>query len=401
MRKAIAFAPGLLCRTVSFANTIASALCSTMAVALLITCLAASTRAAAESAEWDPKTTWIFAAGIIQFDNKDLQSWPDRTRIDDKMIQAYIKRGVPEDHIFFIKNNVGTKEMLAQKLMEHVKRGGKDDTFIFYYSGHGSRDYKQANRPVCFVTYDTEQQWFVADIVKTIQKNFAGSRVLLTADCCYSGAFQEELYRQPGRIPMAVLTSSKASSTSTGNWTFTQIITDALNGNPMLDLNGDGNITLQEMATYADDEMSFVEEQRITYLPRPGSFFSKDLIISKANGKKTARAGDHLEGEDQGKWYKVKVLDSKDDKVFVTWIGWAKSYDAWLEPEKVRPYKPDFLKNGTPIEIEWNKKWWPGSVVKNEMGLYLVRYDGYKEIDNEWVALTRVRLPKAGTASGK
>ncbi|HSI85044.1 MAG: caspase family protein [Candidatus Methylacidiphilales bacterium] len=388
-KASVGFAPGLL-RRILF-RAIISAVAVAVSLSVVQTEVAAQTPG---NNEWDPKKTWIFAAGVIQFDDKDLQSWPDHNRIDDKMIQAYIRRGVPDDHIFYIKNKMATKANLEEKLAEHAKKAGKDDTFIFYYTGHGSRDYKQDSRPVNFMTYDTDSKWMVSDIVKTIQKNFTGNRVLLTADCCYSGAILEEVSRMSSRLPIAVFTSSRASSTSTGAWTFTQIITDALNGSPLLDLNGDGNITFQEMANYADEEMSFVEEQRVTYFPRPGSFFNKDLIFAKATAKKAPRVGERLEGEENGKWYKIKVLDSKDNKVFVTWLGWATTFDTWLTPEQIRPYKPVMMKNGTPIEIEWDKKWWKGSIVKNEMGLYFVHYDGYKDIDNEWVALNRVRLPK-------
>ncbi|PTX92142.1 hypothetical protein DB346_24670 [Verrucomicrobia bacterium LW23] len=372
-----------------------------IATAALLVCTSALLCATAASAqgtrnEWDPKSTWIFAAGIIQYDDKSITSWPDHSRVDDKMIQAYRNRGVPDEQILYIKNKDGTREELEEQLAEFAAKAGKGDTFIFYYSGHGSRDYKQPTRPVSLMTYDTEEDWRMASVVKSIVKNFPGNRVLLTADCCYSGALQEEVYRNAGRIPMAVLTSSKASSTSTGNWTFTQVLTDAINGSPLLDLNGDGDITLQEVATYADDEMSFMEGQRTTYLPRPGTFFSPGLVIAKATGKKAPRAGERLEGEDQGKWYKVKILDSKDDKFLVTWVGWAKSYDSWLSADKLRPYDTTLpMKNGTAVEIEWRKKWWPGTVVKSERGLYMVRYTGYNDIDNEWVVPKRVRAPQA------
>jgi hypothetical protein len=50
--------------------------------------------------------------------------------------------------------------------------------------------------------------------------------------------------------------------------------------------------------------------------------------------------------------------------------------------------------DGARLEIEWDKTWYPGSVVQSALGLLLVHYDGYTKADEEWVPLQRVRAAK-------
>ena len=45
---------------------------------------------------WEPEKTWVFAVGVIQYDDPTRTSWPDEGRVDVKMIEAFRKRGVPE-----------------------------------------------------------------------------------------------------------------------------------------------------------------------------------------------------------------------------------------------------------------------------------------------------------------
>ena len=103
---------------------------------------------------------------------------------------------------------------------------------------------------------------------------------------------------------------------------------------------------------------------------------------------------DGCEGRDSGKWYKANILSARDGKYFVTWPGWDSSNDAWLTPENLRPAGRQMFADGTTVEIEWGKTWYPGKVVRTELGLLLVHYDGYTAADNEWVPVGRVRLPK-------
>ena len=340
---------------------------------------------------WNPQRTWVFAVGVLRFDDPKLHTWPDQGRVDEEMIKAYQARGVPADHIVFLKNEEATRARVTEKLVGTLHAAGPDDSFVFYYAGHGSRNYHDPARPVSFVTFDTASDWRLKTILDAIEQNFHGRRVLLTADCCYSGALAEEVRRHsPSKIAYAVLTSAQATSTSTGNWTFTQALTDLLNGNPLLDLNHDGGITLREAGDYANAEMAFGEGQLDTFTTT-GSF-PADLLMARTQGSPPAgREGERCEGRYEGKWYKVKILKAEPKRCFVTWMGWDKSFDSWLPDTELRPYTPRALKPGTPVAIEWAKNWYPGRVLRSELGLQLVHYEGYDDIDDEWVSPDRLK----------
>jgi hypothetical protein len=291
----------------------------------------------------------------------------------------------------FIKNQEAKKAFVVQKFVEFLKRSAAEDTLVFYYDGHGSRDYLNPARPVHFITYDAAARWTVAEILDAIEQHFRGSWALLLADCCHSGALEVEAARRSGRIGYGVLTSTHVSSLSTGNWTFTECLVDVLGGKRALDFDGDGRITFGEAVKHCDREMAFTENQRAGHGTIGG--FSPDLVLAQATGDRAPpRVGEHCEGQDEGKWWKVKILEAKADQCLVRWIGFDPKYDAWLGPDRLRPYKPRAFAAGKPVEIRWQGVWYPGRVLSSELGLHLVHYQGFPDSDDEWVPRNRLRV---------
>ncbi len=78
-------------------------------LALLLAFMACTTLSA-EQPVWEPQHTWVFAVGVLRFDDSGLATWPDEGRMDAEMIRVLEKRGVPSDHILFMKNEEATKE---------------------------------------------------------------------------------------------------------------------------------------------------------------------------------------------------------------------------------------------------------------------------------------------------
>lgn len=346
----------------------------------------------AERPAWKPETTWVFAVGILKFEGASLHGWPEEGRQDVVMLEALKKRGVPADHIVFMKNEQATAAALRKRFDEFVRRPGAGDTLIFYYAGHGGRDYSDPQRPVHLVPYDSKNKWPAAEVLDTIVAGFKGSQVLLTADCCHSGGLAEEASRHAGKISFGTLTSARSSATSTGNWTFTQCLTDLYSGNPAMDLDHDGAITFTEAGQGADLRMAFRENQRST--TAVAGKFPGDLVLATASGPASKVVYGGLEGRDKGEWYKANILSGRDGKYFVTWPGYDSSNDSWLTPENLRPAGKKMFADGTKVEILWGKDWYAGKVVRTELGLLLVSYEGYTAADNEWVPVDRVRLPK-------
>ena len=352
--------------------------------------LAFSSRAGAEPTAWQPERTWVFAVGVLQFDDSAVATYPDKGRVDADMIATMQKRGVAQDHVLFLKNNEATKENIVRQLAPFVRRAAPGDTLFFYYAGHGGRDYSDPARTCTFLTYDTKSTWTVASVFDTVQQNFRGAQAIYAADCCHSGSLLGEAARHKGKS--AVLASAHVASTSTGNWTFTRCLVEMFQGNPVLDFDGNGGITFAEAARYIEGEMSFLEGQHAAHGVTGG--FSPDFVMSTASGPHTARMGEHVMGQSEGKWWKAEVLNEKDGKLFVTWPGWTRSYDEWLSADRIQAFTPKTFPIGAAVQAEWRGHWYDGRVVKTDLGLHLIHYDGYPEGDDEWIGLERLREKK-------
>ena len=341
----------------------------------------------AESPAWQPEKTWVFAVGVLKFDDPTTTSYPDEGRADAELIRVMEERGVPQNHILFIKNEQATRDNIVRQFGPFLQQASPDDTLIFYYAGHGMRDYKNASRPCSFLTYDTESKWTVTSIFENVDKNFRGRQVIYTADCCHSGSLVVEAARHPGRS--AVLTSAHVSSTSTGNWTFTNSLVQMFQGSPLLDFDDNTQITFSEAAHHVVNEMAFVEGQHASSGLNGG--FPADTVMAVATGTHTPRMGNLIEGESQGKWWKAEVLAEKDGLVYVTWPGWGKKYNEWLPLARTRPFHPKTFSVGDNVQAEWRNHWYDARVLKVELGLHLVHYDGFADSDDEWVRLDRLR----------
>jgi hypothetical protein len=363
---------------------------------LLILLLLLASPLAAE--DWQPEKTWVFAVGILEFE-ADISGWPEEGRVDAEMIEAYKQRGVPEDQIVFLKNEQGTKKAIGKGLAELAAKAAEDDTLVFYYAGHGVRNYQVEERPVAIVPYDSKPGEPKSDlpverVFKIIESNFKGTRVFLTVDSCHSGAFAEVAKtREDTEISYAALTSAHVSSQSTGNWTYTECLVDMLNGNALLDTDGDGKVTLKEASVYTEKEMAFGEEQLSSFAASDG--FGADTVMASAGEKPKEGVGLHLEAKDEGKWYRAKVLDVREGEYYVHWIGFDDEWDRWVKVEETRAYEaePKF-EVATRVEVEWDGTWYEATIVKTHLGLHYVHYKGYPEADDEWVPRNRIRLPK-------
>jgi hypothetical protein len=344
----------------------------------------------AEQPIWEPAKTWVFAVGVLQFSDPGVQTYPEEGRVDAAMIKVLQERGVPPDQIVFIRNQQATQKHVSEELVKFLRKPAEDDTLLFYYTGHGMRDFNDPARSVCFLTYDTKSKWTVSRIIDAIEQNFKGSQALLMADCCFCGALAEEAARRAGRIKYGVLTSAQASSVSTSNWTFTECLVEILKGSPQVDLNGDGEIRFGEAAQYCDAEMAFCEEQRAGHAALGN--FSSDTILAQTAIKKPARVGEHCEAQLRGLWLKAKIIQASDERFLIDWLGPNQLPNAWIKPVGLRPYQfKEKLAAGTPVLIEWNRTWYPGEILKSELGLYRVHYSGFPEHDDEWVPRRRLR----------
>ena len=75
--------------------------------------------------------------------------------------------------------------------------------------------------------------------------------------------------------------------------------------------------------------------------------------------------GQRIEVFSKGKWYRAKSIDADGDQLLVHYCGLDDSYDEWVGPERVRPYRPAQFGEGDKVDVLWESdgKWYPATVV--------------------------------------
>lgn len=347
--------------------------------------------------DWHPDKTRVFAVGVLEWQNPNV--WPgmanaQHQRRDVELVQHFKTAGVPADRIVYLQDRQATKDRIHKELLSQLSRTQPGELFIFYFAGHGFRDRK--SHQVHFANYDADEgssAWPVRSIFDVLEGHFRGSQVLLIADCCYSGGLVDEARTRKSKLGYACLCSSHSHNSSTGRWTFTDTMLAGLRGSPIVDLNDDGEIDVSELGQYSELEMAFVERQKGVY--DTNQAFPARWRLSRPAKRKVPRQGERVEVEWNGKWYRSEILATSNDQCRIHYSGFADSWDEWVTADRIRPFQPKHLNEGTPIEIRWarDKKWYPGKVVRSWYGLTFVHYEGFSSEWDEWVNFDSIRQP--------
>lgn len=208
---------------------------------------------------FEPSRTHAVIVGVLQWDSTQVRSFSKDDRKDQELYDTLIGKGVPAGNITLLLDEEATLEGMWDAVHQRAKQAKPGDTLIFYYAGHGVKD----SSGVSFLNYDQGQGMFrVSHLTPTLKQHFRGQRLLLFADCCYSGALGEVAQTLSAEgISSASLTSTTADHLSQQNWTFTQTLLDALNGYRAADRDQNGQITLGETAAEVRDALQFSERQ--------------------------------------------------------------------------------------------------------------------------------------------
>lgn len=346
--------------------------------------------------DWRPQRTHVFAVGVLEWQHHDI--WRTMTnarqnRRDVQLVQYFTAAGVPQDRITYLQDKQATRARIQTELVNALSRTQPGELVIFYFTGHGFRDHQ--TRQVHFANYDAadgDTAWSVKAIFDTLEANFRGSHLLLMADCCYSGGLVDEMRARKSKLNCACLCSSHSHNSSTGQWTFSDALLAGFRGSPVVDMNGDGEIDFAEVGQYAELEMAFVEHQKSVYSNIHD--FSSRWRVSRPAQRKAPRQGERVEAEWKGKWYRAEITAISGDQCRVHYVGFADSWDEWLQPNRIRPFNPPHFAEGAAIEARspTDNKWYPAHVVRCWYGLTYVHYDGYPAEWNEWVNYDSVRL---------
>lgn len=307
----------------------------------------------ARERDWKPQRTWVFVVGLLKWQNGDVfNSFPQTNRRDAQLVDYFRQQGVPETQIVFLKDTQATSRRVRESFPEFLSRSQPGDLLFFYYTGHGYKSDDEGT--TYFATYDAGKNvegWATDSIVREVEKHFRGSRALLTADTCYSGSLTAQAQRLGRRISYASLTSSSANQLSTENWTFTEMLLAGLRGKPFADANGDGEITLSELAQDIKEDMAFAENQRATFATTGN--FPANLMLAPAAQKLDPMISRRVEVRSEGDWHKARIIDARGRSYQVHFYGYENSHDEWVNLRQLRFSREAESAVNRPAKDEW------------------------------------------------
>jgi len=404
----------------------------------------------------DPSKTWAVVAGVLEWADPGFSSFSKRNRKDRELYETLAHAGVPEAQRVLLLDGEATADAITRALERAIARAGPEDTLLFYFAGHGIQG--QEGR-IIFASSDARQGdrasgLHLDALPGLFIERFKGRRVILTADCCYSGGLARvaEALSKAG-IPSASLTSAEASNISTGNWTFTQALIDGLAGRPLCDRDGDGVVTLGEVAAEVREVMKHREAQRAgwaTFGVEPGLVMSRRrsqeraliraahegdpawVVVSHEGHQRPARVlgrkgpetlvveiydysesvrltipaatadvlefptfpvGALLNVSWEGQVYPARVLAVDDGFHRITYPGWSSAWDEWVAANRIVGLHASGDEARRLVKVEWRGRWWDAAVTDERGGLICITYIGYDPSWDECVPPTRVRDP--------
>lgn len=355
--------------------------------------LALASPAAAAPPAWDPATTWVLVAGVLQWQDPSLEPFAARHRKDVELMNALATRGVPAAQRTLLLDRRATARAVLQALGDQVVAAPRGATFIVYFDGHGVFD--DAGRYV-LATSDTHTDHLdttglgVEALLPILAVRGASDRVLLLGDACYSGnlAAVASALTFLG-VPSVSLTSASEVSASSENWTFTQALIDAFNGRPLTDRDGDGRIRLAEVAEDARAAMRHREAQPIGWAPVGFG----DLVIAETATWPADIAALEPKGDVfmRGDWVIARRLDGERGIARVLGAARAEGrpvrlrleyYDysdrlfGWAREDRTDPVMFLAFPVGARLRVEHEEAIYAARVVRVEEGLHLVAFEG-------------------------
>jgi RNA binding chromodomain-containing protein/caspase domain-containing protein len=346
---------------------------------------------------WQPEKTWVFVVGVLHWKHGNMfGSFPVKNRRDAALADFFKQRKVPEAQIVYLQDKQATQQGIDRAFVAELKKLRPDDLLIVYYCGHGSKS--EEGDDVYLASYDAGDDdvegWSINSIPRTIRAESKCRRVLWLLDCCYSGQAALALTKQKGHPAYACVTSSSASESSTEHWTFSDALLDSLRGVAYVDLNHDGAVTLAEFAAHLSADMSLAEEQLSTFATTEG--FAPDLVLARAEPLPHPKIGERAKAQDaDGGWYAGRIVDARDEKLKIHFIGYEDDEDVWVTANDLKPIKAVQYAVGARVEVRWKKKWYPATVLQVKDGIHLIHYADYEAKWDEWVPSKRIRNSKS------
>lgn len=341
--------------------------------------------------------TYAVVSGVLSWDDPGLAAFAPRSRKDRELAGVLKRRGVPAGRVRLLLDAEATAAAILDAVAATAKKAPKGSTLLFYYAGHGVRG---ADGKPYFASRDMRSRAPAATglslerLAAAIADHFRGGRVVLMADCCYSGALKQvvELLAKRG-VAGVSLTSADAANVSTTNWTFTQAVIDGLQGDVLCDENGDGEIVLAELATEVQAAMLYREGQRHGY---HRASVGPEVVVARAeparqlSGRLPADRRRYVEVQTPQGWQVARVRAVHDGVLTVRPFDYSESTDLRVAVAQTRAIEFRRYPVGAAIEVYWGGKVWPAKVERTDGEFHFISYPGWADYWNEWVTSRRI-----------
>ena len=365
-------------------------------VALAFVCRTGLLRASDESA-WQPAKMRVFIVCLAEFENGRLHSFTPSERLDDRLAELFHQRGVPADQVLLLKDQHATTQNIQSQFTSFLQKSRPGELLVFLFSSHGGYDPKTDK--YSFYTYDSKLSFAWA--FDTIERDFRGSHAILSADCCYSGGIADLAAKRKTPIAYACLSSTYDHQIAWSGWRFIQCLNRGLAGDPVVDLNGDRQITLDELAAYTAHYMAFAAEGKPIFKTTGG--FDPKLRLATTATQKSPRAGELLEARSGYRWAKAEILDSQAERCKIHFTRDTKTNgDGWVAAKTLRPFEFERFAVGATVNVQDDDDaWHPAQVLERFESLHRCRYKSRSSVPDEWFGPSRIRPSLAGSWSGK
>ena len=374
---------------------------------LLFSFLALYAESRLSADQWQPDNTYALIVGVLEWE-AELTAYPKQNRKDEALRSQLVERGTPPENITMLLDNEATLANIRSAIDTILAKAGDNSTLIVYYAGHGW----QAEDDFCFANYDVrlgrssrETAWSMKELAAVTAAKFKGKQAILWADCCYSGGMQLIAKALASKnIACFSLTSAGQENASTGNWTFTQSILDGLAGEPLIDANQDGTISLGELQSEVQNAMNHLEGQKSGFYSSGldtnwgiGPTRGKIASVAQAKfpvgsyvrakrrfGRVVGVTSEPSQADKPTRWYQIQFYLYSDKVV--------KQFAESDLTASTRKPAPPMVRMQPDCQVQWQGAWYDAKVLKTETGRWWVRYVDYDESWNEWVGQDRIRL---------
>ena len=350
---------------------------------------------------WKPANTHAVIIGVTRW-QADLTRYSRRHRKDRELRDLLVQRGVPVENISMLLDSQATLANIRQAINSHLLKTTSESTLLIYYAGHG---WKMGD-DFCFANYDVRlgrdsqnTAWTISELANRVDQSFHGRQAIFLGDCCHSGGMRLIVEKLQARnVPSFSLTSATTANTSTGNWTFTQCIIDALTELPLMDRDRDGMITLGELRTEVAEAMLHLEGQSSGFL---SGGIDDGFVIGETNGavidvpNLRFPLGSYVRV--RGRYGRVVGIkgDSTEPYVVEFYNYTEKQVKKYSEADlraslrstnrRTSAMEPD-------CEVEWRGRWYPAKVLREANGQWYIHYIDDDDSWDEWVGRERIRF---------